>query len=117
MAKAKGKTYSDVKWVNLDLTLKQAAHMKETYLEGDKVLADWQNLLDSHYKVTVAEDLYNKCYSCYVIPVGDEHPNAGFILSARGSDFMKAVRGALYRHYALFDGVWADHDRQVVDND
>jgi len=117
MAKPRAKPKSDVIWVNIDLTLKQGEHMKQLYADHEKLLDDWQNLLESGYKVTVSQDTYNDCFSAYVIPVGEEHPNKGHILSARGSDFLKAVRGALYRHYVLFDAVWTDHARQTIDSD
>jgi len=117
MTKPKGKAFSDVKWVNIELTEKQGNHMREVYADVEKLLSDWQNLVESGYKVTVSEDKYNACFSAYVIPVGEEHPNKGHILSARAGDILKAVRGALFRHYVLFDGVWTDHERQTIDAD
>jgi len=117
MAKQPAKPFSDVKWVNIDLTVAQADHMRQLYSDVDKLLNDWQNLIESGYKVTVSEDKWNKCFSCYVIPVGEAHPNKGHILSTRGSDFLKAVRGALFRHHVLFDCVWTDHERATVDAD
>ena len=117
MAKSKAKAFSDVKWVNIDLTSKQGDHMRELYSDLEKLLSDCQNLVETGYKVTFSADTYNECFSCYIIPVGDEHPNKGHILSARGSDVLKALRGAMYRHYALFDGVWTDHERQTIDPD
>lgn len=79
---------------------------------------DWVlKLIEGNYKVTLQYDSYNDCHACYVFPVGDEHTNAGHILSNRGSSPSAALRGAVYRHFAVFDEVWGHRDRSVIDDD
>lgn len=109
---------STVEWVDMSLSVAESARMKEQYAEIDAILADIEKLLDSGYKLTLTADDYNDAFAAFIIPKGDDHVNKGKILAARGSDWAKAARGALFRHYVLFDGdAWTDHQKQVIDSD
>lgn len=118
MAAKKGRKQPKVEWVDMSLSKAEGDTMRKVYDDGEKVYADIERILDSGYKLTLSADEYNDCMACYIIPKGDDHVNAGAILTARGSDVWKAIRGALFRHYHLFNGdKWTDHGKQVVDAD
>lgn len=105
-------------WVDISLSKAESEKMKALYSEGSRLWDDLERLLDSGYKVTLTADSYNDCMACYLIPKGDEHINADLILTARGSDWTKALRGALFRHFVLFQGdKWTNHEKQVIDGD
>jgi hypothetical protein len=58
------------------------------------------------YKVTISWDKQNKCYACFLVPVGENHKNAGCILTSRSNDWVKAVYSAYYRSEVLKKGNW-----------
>lgn len=118
MAAKKPKNTSGVKWVDISLSVAESKAMKEAYAQGDKLSDDLERIIDSGYKITLSADTYNECFACYIIPKDEKNPNFGMILTARGSDIWKAARGALFRHYVLFQGdKWTDHEKQVIDSD
>ncbi|HET8671482.1 MAG TPA: hypothetical protein VFM05_12890, partial [Candidatus Saccharimonadales bacterium] len=116
-AKTKKQTNSIV-WVDISLSAAEGKAMREMYATGEKLEGDLMRILDSGYKVTLSHDDYNNADACFLIPKGDDNPNTGMILTARGSDFWKALRGALFRHFVLFEGgKWTNHEKQVIDAD
>lgn len=101
----------------MDLTVNQTADMKSR-LSTLTEMNEWLlRLIEQDYKVTLAWDNYNDAYACFVYPVGDEHPNAGHILSNRGSSPISALRGAIYRHFVVFDAVWGNRNHSPIDDD
>lgn len=118
MAAKKQKQQPTVEWVDISLSVEESAAMKKLYGDGDKLSADVERIQDDGYKLTLTSDSYNKCSACYVIPKHEDMVNYGKILTARGSDTWKAIRGALFRHYVLFQGdAWTNHEKQTVDVD
>lgn len=96
---------SGVSWVNYTLSTDQKAELKAQTFDFDNALL---RLTEEGLKVTIAYDDYNECYSCYLIPKNPDHPNAGCILSGRGSTPIKAVKQAAYIHWNIFDCDWSD---------
>lgn len=118
MAAKKVKNTSGVKWVDISLTVAESKAMKEAYADFEKLAGDIERIQDDGYKITLTDDTYNECSACYIIPKDEKNGNFGMILTARGSDTWKAIRGALFRHYVLFEGSkWTNHEKQVVDSD
>lgn len=116
-SKAKPSGKSDVKWVSVELTKQQAEDMKKLMPNADTILDGLLKLIESGYKASFSYDSYNSCHAVYVIPANEENGNSGYILSARSGSPMGALRGALYRHFVLFDEQWGDRDRQVIDEE
>lgn len=112
--------FSDEKkpqWISVDLTEKQRADMRARFAENSSVNDALLTLIEQGYKVTLSWDKFSKCFACYVFPVGDEHANSGHILSNRGASPFAALKGAVYRHFVVFDGDWGNREAQVVDED
>jgi hypothetical protein len=118
MPAKKARKKSTVNWVDISLSKAESDKMKALYSDGEKLWGDLERTLDSGYKITLSADDYNDCLACYLVPKSEESVNFGAILTARGSDWIKALRGALYRHLVLFQGdKWTDHEKQVIDAD
>jgi len=105
------------RWISVELTANQKEDMKSR-LSTLTEMNEWLlRMLEQDYKVTLAWDSYNEAYATFVYPVGEEHPNNGHVLSNRGSSPVSALRGALYRHFVVFDGTWGNRDRSPIDDD
>jgi len=118
MAAKKPIKKSTVQWVDISLSVAESKAMKDMYADGQKLSDDLEKLIDSGYKVTLSADTYNDAFACFIIPKDESNANFGMILTARGSDIWKAARGALFRHYVLFQGdKWTNHEKQVIDAD
>lgn len=105
------------RFVSVDLTKQQKADMKARMPDERSVFEWLAKFQDDGYKITVRHDEWNKCVACFCFPEDEESDNGGYILCGRGSDPFGAIRGALYRHYVLFEGVWGNRDHQSIDDD
>lgn len=104
------------RFVSVDLTKQQKEDMKER-LPDERSVFEWlHKLQDSGYKFTIRSDDWNNCVACFVFPEEGTADNQGYILCGRGSDAFGAIRGALYRHYVVFEGVWGNRDHQSIDD-
>lgn len=91
--------------------------MKLRFPDWDAVNEALLKEIEGGYKVTISYDNRNKCFSAYLIPVEPSSPNAGCILSARGTSPYSVLRGLAYRHFIVFDGTWGNRQSAVVDDD
>jgi len=100
--------FNDVKFVSYNLTKDQTKELKAMPYELADIDTTFLRLLQEGYKVTFRWDEYNQCYACWLIPSGDTHDNAGYILAARGSTPIKALKQAGYIHWNVFEQLWSE---------
>lgn len=101
----------------MDLTEKQKTDMKARFSTDAELFELAGKALEADYKITVAMDKYSGGFAAYMFPVGEEHLNAGHILTNRGASYFSAMRGLLYRHYVVFDQTWGNREAQGMDED
>lgn len=59
------------------------------------------------YKITFREDAYTQSFAAWVIAPDGDDPNAGLILSGRGSTPLKALKQCAYKDHQIFGwGPW-----------
>jgi hypothetical protein len=63
-------------------------------------------LLDSGFSVSVKPDSAHNSIAAFLVPVGENNPYSGWILSGRASNSISAIMGVAYRHLVLFEGTW-----------
>lgn len=95
-------------FVSYTLSKEQKAELKKSTFTFDQMDSEMLRLAEAGYKITFRDDDYNSCKACWLIPTGDNHDNAGMILSGRGSTPLKALKQAMYIHYQVFDGQWGE---------
>ena len=115
--KSGSKPANSIQWVSVELTLEQGAEMRKTFPDADAIFDGALKLVEGGYKVTLRYDDYNKCHAAYVFAESEEHANGGMCLTSRGGSPLTALRGAVYRHFILFDEAWGNRERQVIDAD
>jgi len=97
---------SDVQFIDIQLDKSGKDKLKAWFdklpTEFDPVSA----LMELGYKITISWDKQNRCYACFLVPVGEKHQNAGCILSSRAGDWVKAIYSAYYRSEILKKGNW-----------
>lgn len=94
-------------FVNYDMSDAERKAMKDWIYENRENLGTTMDrLLDSGFSISVKPDIAHNCVTAFLIPVGDENPYSGWLLSGRASTSISAVMGVAYRHLVLFEGTW-----------
>ncbi len=118
MAKSKSAFVPSVQFINYDLPGDEKEALKKWRASKSFDLADMiERAVDSGYVVSVKKDDYNQCLAAFLTPVGDDHPEHGFILTGRGSTAIGALTGLFYRHYVVFEGGWPKQQGKRVNLD
>ncbi len=105
--KEKAPRFNDVVFISFPFTKEQLEALKQQVWDMENFDIALANLSDEGYKITFSWDDYSAAYSCFIIPKGTEHKNAGYILTGRGSVPYKALRQAWYVHNDLFARDWS----------
>jgi len=105
------------RFVSVDLTVAQKKDMKARLPDAGTIFEWMFKMAEEGYKFTFRWDDWNNCHAVFVYPIDEDAPNYGYVLVGRGSNPEGAIKGALYRHYVLFEGTWGDRDHQSVDDD
>ena len=70
----------------------------------DKSMRD---LEDGVYDVKIRWDSYNQCWQASLYCTFAGHPNAGWCLALRGSDWFSALGRLLYIHFMVYETLWS----------
>lgn len=73
---------------------------------GNDIGALLDRIVDDGYQLTVRYDDFSGTCAAFISPRMSSSGNDGFILSGRARSGSAAALGALFRHYALFEGDW-----------
>lgn len=116
---SRAERFNDARFVQYELDEAQRKSCKGWSLDGDDLWLEVLALLDSEYTVSVRFEPASTAYACFVTVRGnDQHPNAGLILTGRGSTPAKAVKQAIFKHKAI-DASWlqfAERRSEVIDD-
>jgi len=107
---------NSVSWINLDLTEKQKAQMREVFPDDSSVFGGLQGLVEQGYKLSVSFDLRNDCVGAYAFPSLDHPENAGMALVARAATVFGALRGLVFRHEVVFKHNWRQTGGGTLDD-
>lgn len=93
-------------FIEYDLTEQERRDLKQR--EFDLAIANTvlTNLVQSEYRVSLGFDFYNSTFTCSISHKDPKHANAGWVLVGRGSEPLKALKQACYKHYDVFAEVW-----------
>lgn len=83
-------------FVDYVLTGDEKAFLKEQGVDFERLDNALEGACDKGYTFKFSWDSYNKCYMCIVAVSDPESANAGWFLTGRGSQPIKALRQALY---------------------
>jgi len=96
-------------FVNYELSVEQKNALKKREFPFESIDSELVRMNEAGYRVSFAVDTYSGGHACFISCSGSDNPNAGWVLSGRGSSPIKAFKQALYKHYDLFDGDWPKH--------
>lgn len=99
--------FNAARFVQYELDEEQQRACKSWQLDESSLLLELVSFTDDGYSVTFRWDTFSDSYACWLQIRGDDtHPNAGFILSGRGSSPAKAFKQAIFKH-RLMEERWA----------
>lgn len=101
--------FNDSIFVNWSLSPDEKASCKAWCVTLEDMDAAETSLIQSSYKITVSWDNFRECYTASLLPQGDQHINAGYILTGKGSTPSKARKQALFVHFHVMDGEWSSY--------
>jgi hypothetical protein len=58
------------------------------------------------YKVSISYDKYHDCVGCFVTHPDPAHKNHGQCLTARGPNYLSALKVLVFKHFQILDGEW-----------
>lgn len=94
-------------FVNYDMSDAERRAMKGWIYENRENLGTTlDQLLDSGFSISVKPDPTHNCVTAFLIPIGEDNPYSGWLLSGRASTAISAIMGVAYRHLVLFEGTW-----------
>lgn len=111
--KAKKERFNEVKFVNRELTKEEAAELKEMPLWSEDWSSWFTRACDAGYSFSIRYDAYSEAFACFVSTKKEDDDNFGCILTGRGSEPLKALRQALYKHWRLAECQWNRIDRSL----
>lgn len=116
----KAQRFNDNQFVQYELDKQQQAECKAWKVSADEIFGAVSALVDDGYKVSIRWDTYSECYGCFIQDSSGATPNAGYILTGRGSTVEKCLKQALYKHHTCLSGEWAGYveraGRGVIDD-
>lgn len=94
-------------FVQYEMSDAERKGMKDWIYENRENLGSTiDQLLDSGFSISVKPDVAHNCVTAFLIPVGDDNPYRGWLLSGRASTAISAIMGVAYRHLVVFEGTW-----------
>lgn len=94
-------------FVVAELSEKQRADLSMQSLTLEVLENTLIEVVQAGYKVSVSWDKDNSCYLALMMPAETTHDNAGWILSARSSEPVKAIKQLFYKHFTLLKEDWS----------
>lgn len=108
--------YTDkVHWIDVPLGKEDKAKLLAWYTKLDNAEALLEEFVKEGYKITISWDGRNNCWSVFVLPMKDDSPNQGCILTARSDHWWKAVMSAYYKHVVIMKRDWRKMKRPDSD--
>lgn len=83
-------------FIQYSLTDDEKAYLKQQGVDHDRLWDTTEGLIESGWTFKFGYDSYNHAYQCVVSQRFADNPNAGYMLTGRGSTPPKALRQALY---------------------
>lgn len=105
----KAPRFNDMLFVQYELDKTQQEACKNHEVTSDQLFDELLAFISDGYKVTFRYDSYNECYSTFMQSGGEGGPNAGYILTGRGSTPLKAFKQLVYKHRVCLDGEWGQY--------
>ena len=100
-------SWTKSEFIDPGLDADQKALLKAAKFDAQTADDSLSRVMDQDYKITVKWDDKGNAYAAWLIPLTDDHENAGSILAGRGSSPLKAIKQVLYKHHTFFGaGFW-----------
>lgn len=88
----------------LDKATKEQVKNWDPKLEATMDIID--RMVVDGYKISVSPDKYHDCVGCFATINDRDHPHFGLCLSARGPNFLQAMKVLAFKHSQVLDGDW-----------
>lgn len=99
-------SFTDIKFINFNLSDHQKALYDEWVQEGRNILAMADELLRGGYKLSQGEDIKTGAIMCTVTNKAADPLFVSHCFTLRGRDYGTALARILYVHYIICEGDW-----------
>lgn len=100
-------------YVNYTPTESDKSKIKEVMGNGEHVLELWAKAALDGYTIQQKDDPRNGAFVAELYAGWGDMPNAGYKLTARGSDCWSALQRVLYIHFYAFEENWGGTDHKA----
>jgi len=100
--------YSDITFINYDLTAEQKTEVKGWKPAFEQVFSLFEGMIADGFKVSFKFDTRNKCVQCSLTEPFESAKKVTRCMVSRGPDLYSAIRVAVWKHTVLFEGDWAN---------
>lgn len=98
--------WNDNQFINYNLDKTQQKECKAYVITEPELFDRLSALITDGYRFGVSLDRDDRTFSAFMQARTSEGPNAGYILTGRGSTAFKALKQLLYKHFVCLDGSW-----------
>lgn len=110
-AKAQARNSWEVDFVSVELSKEQKDLLRKWDVKYEATVDEISRLVDDGFKLSVWGDKAHDCCGATLTSPKQTDGTRQKCLSARGPDFLSALKSLCYKHLIVLDGVWS-----VLDN-
>lgn len=105
----KATRFNEAQFIQYELDVDQQRECKAWTVSESELFDDVFALIRDGYKFTLKWDSWSRSDACFMQPADPDGPNAGYILTGRGSSPFKALKQCVYKHRVCLDGEWGGY--------
>jgi hypothetical protein len=109
------KRFNKARFVQYELSADQKATCKAWLLDPESLHDAMFKFCEAGYSFSCKWDGYSKSYAAFGRIDAPKHENFDLILTGRGSSPIKAVKQMLFKHFMVFDMLWAAYAERRED--
>jgi hypothetical protein len=100
--------FNDTKFIQYELSKEEKATCKSWVTTLEELDTLYLRFCESGYSMSAKWDDYSASFAAFGQTRDQKHANYGYMLTGRGSTPLKAMKQMLFKHYMIFDEMWAE---------
>lgn len=114
--KSQNKTW-ETKFVSCELDKETKEVVKKWDVKFETTMDCVDKLIQDGYKISISQDKFHDCTGVFMTIADSENPNHGWCLSARGPNYLQALKVLVYKHFTILQENWDTDVNQTYERD